>query len=423
VWRADVPAGQLSAKASLLAALFEKAEDRRGQRLATLWLAEVQAEHRPAASKALLRAAQLAVRDKDHAAAFGLWCRIERKYADTPSGDEAMYLTGAWLRRLGKPREAIAQFRELLAGRGGKGPAPGEAAKVGGVHHTLAALGIGHCMRDMNKYREALAAYAAAEQKYTAWPALYVGLCHDHLGQAGPAARKYLEVAAYHGGEKPSVLIRVLDMYEAAGQVADLKSMFDELDREYRRAQSRKFTDVHVDLPPSEVLRTAIELHQWQAGGRLDKLVVLLKIKGALAGPEDYRARRGNWEAVEAARLLARRPDRSVPLLVQRLATAEQTDRKWLYYTLGRCGTARAVTVLKAAARGEHNIWWSRSVVYALAQAGLAGEAALKDLSGAPHHNLRCALDALQAGQFDEPEKDIVFPTITGGVVLPRSWE
>jgi len=146
-----------------------------------------------------------------------------------------------------------------------------------------------------------------------------------------------------------------------------------------------------------------------------------LKIKGTIAGPDEGYARRGNWEAVEAARLLAKHSETAVPLLIDRISNADLQDMKWIYYALGRCGTPEAVEALKARALKETNCWWTNAVVYALSFAGERGKAALAYLKKAADWNLKGSIRRYREGKIGERDQDILFPEVRDVPPLPAT--
>lgn len=415
VWRAEVPPEKTGAKAKLLLRLFDQVGDFTGERLTLVWLSELAGSDESAAADAIVRAGQVALRARDQESALDHWARVVTLHPRTPAGRSAGLLIAGLLQRRGEHRKAI----DLLEGLIREG-----ATQPAGEHQThvrMIRMQIGHCLLAMGKHAEALAAYNAAAAKSSFRPSLWQGLCCDHLGRHAEAAARYFEVAVQAGGDRPQVLIRLVELYRSAGQLGDLQAMCAEMDRGYHAVQRKKFTHgMPPSRPPSRVIGRAVQMRQWEQAGQLDKLVALLRIKGSTAGPEEYRQRVDNWEAIEAARLLALRAEKAVPLLEAKLAHCDVQDRKWVYYALGRCGGQRAVATLKEAGRKEKNIWWLLSVVYALSLAGEEGQAAIRDLSGEPDSNLRAAVRTAQRGELGDKEKDLIFPAIPQKLSLPK---
>ena len=152
-----------------------------------------------------------------------------------------------------------------------------------------------------------------------------------------------------------------------------------------------------------------------------DNLISLLKIRGTGAGPDEAYARRGNWQAIEAARLLASHADETVPLLIARLAKPDRQNVKWLYYALGRCGTKEAVAALEAHALRERNCWRTNAVVYALSLAGEKGEVALTQLEKQVGGNLQGSIIRYRQGKIGDQDEDIRFPELRHVPALPKA--
>jgi len=146
-----------------------------------------------------------------------------------------------------------------------------------------------------------------------------------------------------------------------------------------------------------------------------------LKIKDTLAGPQDGYARRRTWEATEAARLLSRHADKTVPPIVAQLPEADRADVKWHYYALGLCGTDEAITALKTHALTETNGNWTDAVVYAISITGDKAAAALEELDTKARGQLKGSIARYRQGRLGDQEKDIDFPELSNVPVLPKS--
>jgi hypothetical protein len=137
-----------------------------------------------------------------------------------------------------------------------------------------------------------------------------------------------------------------------------------------------------------------------------------------VAGPEEVYARDGNWQAVEAVKVLAEFPVETVPLLIEAARRGEHPDMKWLYFALGSCGTQPALDYLVERAAVEENIWPLQTIVFSLNVAGKPGRQRLEQLSLTAEANLAAAIRAWREGRFTT-QGDFEFPPLPTEADLP----
>ncbi|MHC4983446.1 MAG: HEAT repeat domain-containing protein, partial [Planctomycetota bacterium] len=326
-------------------------------------------------------------------------------------------------------RGAIAEFRRILDVRVQGPDLDGRIANAVASARSYAQLNIGRCYLQMRDYRSALDAFRSLREGFSrikqyAEYGLYEGLCYEHLRQWDRAVRAYFVGVVDARGFRdkhhycgtphspdPAVPIHLVDLYYAAGQREDLERIIVSIG---------EVTGLGGKSVLAKKMRRMMELRDWEAESELPKLAELLKVKATVAGPDKYDGRRLNWEALQAARLLARHSAQAVPLLEKRLTAGDANDRKWVHYALGLCATPRAVVLLKQAARDETNSWRVQTIIYSLTLAGPRGQAALDELSKDPHRNLKAYVDRAKAGKLGEHDKDIRFPDIPAGLKLPK---
>ncbi len=247
----------------------------------------------------------------------------------------------------------------------------------------------------------------------------------DHLGRYAEAVPIYFagSLGQMFGGD-PDFAVRLVDLYEAAGQMHDLVRMLDAEDRRCEATLAGEIPAVQREQfekrRPTRLVRRVIQIRQWGATKRWNKLLPLLRITGAVSGPDEAHARRVHWEAVEAARVLATSPAETTPLL---LPIRDQPGRgHWVYYALGLCGTEDAVAALVARARADDNWYNAIATVYCLHLAGDGGRQALEGLAHGAGANLAAALRQGRENKFDnDPAHGLTFPPIRGRPRLPRT--
>ena len=215
-------------------------------------------------------------------------------------------------------------------------------------------------------------------------------------------------------------------MYTATGRGAALTRLLDEIDltllsdaRKQAEKENIKIDEEQIrKFRPTTMMRRILELQSYAAAGRREELVALLKARGSVLGPPDDW---GNWEAIEAARLLALTPNESVPVILKAIRQPQPLAEPWLAYALGCCGGVEALTWLRERASREENIWAARSLVFAIGQAGPQGLPVLTSLAARGNGNLKLAIEQFKKGQLDKPKPDYAFPEIPPKADLPTS--
>jgi len=185
-------------------------------------------------------------------------------------------------------------------------------------------------------------------------------------------------------GSTDDVPIHLLNLYEAAGQTDDLMAIIDQFDPpkpdltqvpSYEASFRRSF----------KMMRHVIEMKRKSEKREWSFLIAALQDKKAMAGPETPGIRHDNLEACEAARLLAKHPEETVPLLAQKARDLHSKPEdilnlQWVWYALGQCGTPEAVALLKQYSSNPGGGRWVYSLAYAMQIAGPAGQSALDEL-------------------------------------------
>ena len=250
--------------------------------------------------------------------------------------------------------------------------------------------------------------------------AMREAVLHEYLGEYEAAVSGYLAIAS---SDRPADHLRLLTLYDTARQIPDLLRLIQEADeryaeliRKYRQGcqkdgycppeHSALYRTVHGILD----LRGLEEASDWQA---LLSMLAPERPGGGWKHPDH--------ELREAARLLARHPAATLPLL---LPNAPQ--RGYYAVALGLTGTPEAVSALKEEARKESNFYQLLTLVDDLIAAGPEGAAALESLYPGAQTNLRLLIDRYRQGTLSEVRVDsrggvdeFPFPPIPERVRLP----
>jgi len=190
-------------------------------------------------------------------------------------------------------------------------PLPSTCGNCGAATRTEALFGEGRCLEGLGRYRDAID--------------LYFGIVGRTLAPTD------------HGASA-----RIVQLYEAAGNLQALNLELDRIDREDIGWTLLEGGRVPVDIPfelrrASAPVRTILLLAEAERQSHWTRLIVALQ--------ETYRS---DSSSHEAARRLARHPKQTVPLL-SRLLLAGGRDLGPVAYALGLCGTPDAVASLKEA--------------------------------------------------------------------------
>ena len=430
-------------KYALLLQFLQKWQDRDGERLVLAAIAASKNSTSDAAAKALLAIGNRHHKVKEYDQAERAWLRVIEEFPASTSCAKAVFNLGLLHKHKGQFDRAIGYFSSLLNADVNDLEPGGHIMEAYRNYRPRSQWEIANCLFAQKKYRQALEAYRVTASKYPfqSWCgnahaeyryryAFYQGLCHDWLGDPVTAVGLYHKaISVSHGFyANAAAHIRIVELYAAAGQVKDLEQLLDSTDQDYLAkvkqvlgGRNQRTDQEILQTSPTATMRRLLVIRTMAQNSDWEGLISLLKAKGTVAGPHEAYARRGNWEATQAAAILAQHTDQTVPLVVARLTRADAQDAKWLYYALGRCGTDEAIAALKKYALKETNSNWTDAVVYAVSLAGAKGDAALDGLAGQASGQLKGSITRYRRGFLGDQEKGIDFPELGNVPDLPKT--
>ncbi|HIJ64703.1 MAG TPA: tetratricopeptide repeat protein, partial [Candidatus Hydrogenedentes bacterium] len=243
-WNAPDRNKNAQAAGEVLLALMERSGDRQGQKLTCLWVAENQAVSQESAGEALVKAGNLEYELKDYETARQFWRRADKEYRDTAAWAKAVFNIGLSYKDEGKYSEAIAEFERILTADVDDMEPGAHIMETYRNYRPRAQWEIGLCHLAASKHAEALDAFVTGREKYPfkSWCgncqdafeyryAFYEGLCHEYLGQWHKAVCRYFDAATVELYSNATVHVRLVDLYERAGQLDDLVSILDSWDK------------------------------------------------------------------------------------------------------------------------------------------------------------------------------------------------
>ena len=369
---------------------------------------ELAAQAREQAAGELLNAANDAYQAGDAESAIVSWREIESDYPGTASWPKAIFNLGIALKEAEDYQAAIEQFEKMFA----------EDAIVNDLEpgaHLMEAYRsyrhrtmwqIGDCYMALEDYEAALAAYRLTDTTYPlqSWCGTCAMSSRLQFREQEALCLSYLQrwdevAAAYAAMGSAQASMELVSMYETTGQLDDLTAMLDSWDAQWAaewEAGGGEITEqIFTDYRQSRPVRQLLDLHALQRDGDLEGLLAVL-----LSEDRDIRI----WEKTEAMSLLARTPEGSAAMLIAYLETPEPKNtapEARAYLTLGMCGTAEAVALLRGRAATGTASWDVRVAVKALSSSP-AGEQALEELANSsPSEYLTAALAEAEDGMPD----------------------
>ena len=356
---------------------------------------------------------------RNYRAAADVYQRIVRTNLDDPTKARAWFNLGMTYQKLRQYDDAINAFTQIFSMNVNDREPGGHIMEPYRNYRSRAQWEVGRSLFAKGDYKGALEAYQTTRLKYPleSWCnvertvaqyryALNEGLSYEHLGMYKEAVDSYLR--AY--------VPRVADLYEAAGQLDDLKRFLDKKDKEYfdsvdELARKKLSPEQLKMFRPTHRLRGMLQIYALGQSRDWPALIEFLR-KWSSGG--------GDGRQDDIARILARHPEETVPLLKKELVKGDVRP-ELMYRALGRAGTPDAVATLKSIAAKEENIWSELSLVHALSLAGEPGERALAELEKTAKNNLKIAIDQYKSGELQERyNNEPKFPPIPSNLILPK---
>ncbi|GAH76774.1 unnamed protein product, partial [marine sediment metagenome] len=173
------------------------------------------------------------------------------------------------------------------------------------------------------------------------------GLCHDWLGETREALKHYYRASFGNlMAQEPEGFIRMVDIYDSAGKLDAFEALLDQVDDWLRSMYLRRaeMEGSKVDpqrvkeFAPTRLAREVLEIRRHGLRKEWDALLTLLDKQNSCTHLYESGAFHRTWKAVQAARLLARDPAATRPLLLDRLEHAEGYAVDWTIYALALCG-------------------------------------------------------------------------------------
>ena len=356
---------------------------------------------------------------RNYQAAADVYRRIVRTDLDVPTKAKAWFNLGITYQKLHRYDDAINAFKQIFTMNVNDREPGGHIMEPYRNYRSRAQWEVGRSLFAKGDYRGALEAYQTTRLKYPleSWCnverqlaqhryALHEGLSYEHLGLYNEAVSAYLR--AY--------VPRVAELYDAAGQLDDLKRFLDRKDEESYNSTTelarQKFSKEEMKkYHPTSTLRSILKIYALAHTRDWPALIQLLpKRSGGVGGI--------NQDVL--TRVLARDLESTMPLLKQELAKYEIYPEA-IYKVLGVAGTPDAIATLKSiAAKEDSNLVFA--LVHAFSLAGEPGEKALAELEKVANTSLKIAIDQYKSGKLQEwyePEK-ITFPPIPPNLSLPK---
>jgi tetratricopeptide (TPR) repeat protein len=357
-------------------------------------------------------------KERNYQAAVNIYQRILATNLDVPTKAKAWFNLGMTYQKLARYDDAINAFTQIFNMDVNDREPGGNIMEPYRNYRSRAQWEVANSLFAKGDYKGALEAYQTTRLKYPlqSWCgvekrtaqyayALHEGLSYEYLGLYREAVDSYLRIYAP----------RLVNLYEAAGQLDDLKEIISRRDRVYVASLANQLsTPVSPEdlerYRPSQILHDLLEIHA--LGEAHDWPALFNQLHNWSKGGGDGRQ-------AEVVRMISRYPKETVPLLKKELGRLS-VPPDLMYEALGLAGTSDAVATLKNKAKKEENIWSAMSLVHALSVAGKPGQKALKELDKIATHNLRIAIDKYKSGELQEQYEKVRFPPIPSKLALPR---
>ena len=358
--------------------------------------------------KPLLRDAQDFYQQSKYAEAIELYKKAIEQKSDEQTLESANYGLGMSYKKLKQYDNAIAAFENALKFTGEKGL----FGSRGNLQYEIAK-----CLLAKRDYQAALTAFRLASK--TGFPQmdctgahryernLYEAICLEHLG-------RYREALAIYFNLYDS---RLIELYDAAGQYDDLKTIINNRDEALIAERMQKYSwqrwKASENLPTRQ-LNDYFKIYDLEKAGNISALMDLI-----------YKYSKGGRDGRETVviNLLARHPNESLPL-VKAALERKDSSADLFYKILGLAATAEAVAILKERTEKSNDVWNALRLIYALSLSGEPGEAVIDELQQkSANENIKIALKKFRGEELPEfISEETQFPKFSFGTKLPTDF-
>lgn len=362
---------------------------------------------------------------KQYEAAATAFQKIVGAAQDDSIKAKALYNLGLTYQQLKRHDDAIETFKRIFPTNANDREPGGSIMQIYRNYRSSAQWQIGVSYFAKNDFARALDAFRTARTKYLYRSGcgtcdelarykqtLTEAICLERLGNYDEAVNLYWRIF------DP----RLVELYEANGQLANLKaivSRYDEAQIAENQQKYRWTREYASQYLPTRHLTETIKLFDREKNKDWKLLLESLS---------QYRYRDDNNRRDVAALILARNAAETVPFITGALRNpTEKTPVYTLYEALGKIQSPEAVAFLKEKAETEKNWQMIALAVQALGFAGELGENALKQLEADAKGNLKLALDRRKKGEltidFQNGENQITFPAVKTNLKLPTEFK
>lgn len=348
--------------------------------------------------------------NRQYAQALSAYQKLLDETTDAPTKAKLVFNIGLTYQKLKNYDKAVETFKQIFAMEVNDREAGGNIMQTYRNYRPSAQWEIGNSLFAKGDYEGALAAYRASKEKHPFISGcgtcrasqqhkyiLYEAVCLEYLGRYNEAVAVYLQI------DEP----RLAEIYEANGQLEDLKTIIakkDEpkiLELQKKYAWTREYIAGNLS---SKQLTESIKIYELEKANNITALINLA---------QQFSKNGGYGRQDVVAKMLARHPQQTVPFISSMLKRDGYLP-EYFYQILGLTKTTEAVAILKNLAEKSYNWRDSVALVENLSLSGELGENALKELETKQlSENMRLALRKYRDGEStDDVNKKIKFPPV-----------
>ncbi|MGI8639724.1 MAG: tetratricopeptide repeat protein [Pyrinomonadaceae bacterium] len=351
---------------------------------------------------------------KQYMEALSVYQKLLNETSDTTTRTRIIFNLGSIYRELKQYDKSIEIFRQILETRNDNQTVNSNAIQMYRGYQARAQWEIGNSLFTKGDYEGALTAYHTIREKYpyflvdctgAQWHELILreAVSLEHLKRYREAINTYFQL------NHP----RIVELYEANGQLADLKAILAKKNEPLVAEWQKKYAwtrEKALEELPTRRLYEFIEIYDLEKAGNITALMNLARRHSK---NDDRQKRKIIVE------MLARHPSQSVQLANAVLRTEDYSP--YLFYqVMGRAGTVEAVAILEERAEKVIDYDEARFLVEALSFAGELGGQTLEKLEQKNlSRNMEYMLQRYKKGDLsNELVEKIRFPPVPN-VKLP----